>query len=58
MSDWRLEIGTFTYRESLPPNTSATVTPPAGGTVYLGGEVVQGRVHELGAGTYKFELKP
>ncbi len=58
MSDWRVENNVFTYLVSLPPNTSATVTLPADGTVYLGGEVVQGRVHELGAGTYKFKLEP
>lgn len=57
VSDWKSEDGTFTYFIVLPPNTSATVTLPGGGTVRLNGAVVQGQSHELLAGTYEFKVE-
>ena len=40
----------------VPPNTSVTVYLPQDGHVALNGPTVSGRVHELVAGTYEFEV--
>lgn len=53
VSDWKLDDETFTYRIVVPPNTTASVNLPFAGDVYLNGESVQGKSHELSAGQYE-----
>ncbi len=53
-SEWKLGNGSFAYTVTLPPNTTATVTLPCDGQITLNGELVSGRVHHIGAGTYQF----
>ena len=54
VSDWQREGETFTYRITLPPNTTATVNLPFEGETLLNGETIQGQSHMLGAGQYEF----
>ena len=56
VSAWTLEDGKFTWEIIVPPNTHATATLPDSvtGAVTLNGEAVEGKVHELPAGEYKF----
>ena len=57
VSDWSIEGSRFSWTVIIPPNTSATAYLPVtdDAVVTLDGERVAGTVHELHAGTYRFE---
>ncbi|MBZ0282059.1 MAG: glycoside hydrolase family 78 protein [Anaerolineae bacterium] len=53
-SEWKFEDEGFIYNVVVPPNTTATVHLPCEGIITLNGNTVNGLVHEVGAGTYRF----
>jgi alpha-L-rhamnosidase len=57
VSSWQRADHGITYRVTIPANSTATITLPAGKT-YLGGKLLNGSVpYQAVAGSYVFELK-
>lgn len=57
ISQWTLENGRFEYMVVVPPNTTATVYLPQEGHVTLNETSVNGLIHEIFAGTYRFVVE-
>lgn len=53
-SEWTIENQVFNLSVVIPPNSTATVHLPHEGSITLNGNAVNGLIHNVGAGTYRF----